>query len=310
MNKYSINENSEWHLKDKRDGSFDSDKIVKIGYRPFDDQFIYNDKNIVDRLRDNVSKHIINKDNICLIVSRQCVSDWRYVFISKFVIESNLTGTAGRFGSGNFFPLYLYHDINGQNTFGSTERIPNLNLEIVKLIEVKLGISFTQELDESKSNFSPIDIMDYIYAVLYSPTYRSKYNEFLKINFPRVPYPENADSFWKLVQLGGELRQIHLLESPVVNKFITTYPINGSNEVTKLKYEDNKVWINVEQYFDHVPLVAWDFYIGGYQPAQKWLKDRKGRILSYEDIQHYQKIIVALDETDRLMKEIDTIEIC
>jgi predicted helicase len=139
--------------------------------------------------------------------------------------------------------------------------------------------------------------------------YRLKYKEFLKIDFPRVPYPKNADTFWKLVNLGGELRQIHLLESPIVNKFITNYPVNGSNEVSKLKYEDEKVWINLYQYFDYVPQVAWEFYIGGYQPAQKWLKDRKGRILSYDDIQHYQKIIVALVETDRLMKEIDKIEI-
>ena len=109
--------------------------------------------------------------------------------------------------------------------------------------------------------------------------------------------------------LGGELRLIHLLESPVVNKFITAYPIDGSNEVSKLKYADRKVWINGDQYFDHVTQVAWVFYIGGYQPAQKWLKDRKGRVLSYEDIQHYQKIIVALAETDRLMKEINKIEI-
>jgi hypothetical protein len=98
-----------------------------------------------------------------------------------------------------------------------------------------------------------------------------------------------------------------LLESPVVNKFTTTYPVNGSNEVSKLKYEDGKVWINRDQYFDHVPRVAWEFFIDGYQPAQKWLKDRKGRVLSFEDIQHYQKIIVALNETDRLMREIDNI---
>ena len=100
-----------------------------------------------------------------------------------------------------------------------------------------------------------------------------------------------------------------LCESPIVNKFITTYPVSGSNEVTKIIYEDVKVWINVDQYFDQVPQVAWEFYIGGYQPAQKWLKDRKGSVLSFEDIQHYQKIIVALVETYRLMKEIDEIEI-
>jgi predicted helicase len=146
---------------------------------------------------------------------------------------------------------------------------------------------------------------DNIYAILYSPTYREKYKEFLKIDFPRVPYPENAATFWKLVQLGGELRQLHLLQSPVVKRFITTYPVAGDNKVCKVKYEGGKVWINTTQYFAGVPQIAWEFYIGGYQPAQKWLKDRKDRELSFEDIQHYQKIVIALTETDRIMKEID-----
>ncbi|MFA5815097.1 MAG: type ISP restriction/modification enzyme [Bacteroidales bacterium] len=161
---------------------------------------------------------------------------------------------------------------------------------------------------EVAGEFAPIDILDYIYAVLHSPTYREKYKEFLKIDFPRVPYPKDVDTFWRLVKLGGELRQLHLLESPVVEKRITTYPQAGSNLVDKLRFENGKVWINAVQYFDNVPQVAWDFYIGGYQPAQKWLKDRKGRELSFEDILHYQKIIVALAETDRLMKEVDKID--
>jgi len=158
--------------------------------------------------------------------------------------------------------------------------------------------------------------------VLYSPTYREKYKEFLKIDFPRVPYPKNKKVFWQLVKLGSELRQIHLLEHPVVEKYITKYPVDGSNEVGKISFamydfdepppDDEPytaVFINETQYFADVPSEAWDFYIGGYQPARKWLKDRKGRTLSFEDILHYQKIIVALTETDRLMKEIDKIEI-
>jgi hypothetical protein len=111
------------------------------------------------------------------------------------------------------------------------------------------------------------------------------------------------------VKLGGEIRQIHLLESPAVEQYITQYPEDGNNVVVKPKYENGKVYINDTQYFDNVPQVAWDFYIGGYQPAQKWLKDRKERKLEFDDILHYQKIIVALSETDRLMKEIDEIEI-
>lgn len=157
--------------------------------------------------------------------------------------------------------------------------------------------------------FTPIDILDYIYAVLHSPTYREKYKEFLKIDFPRVPYPKDKDTFWQLVKLGGEIRQIHLLESPKVEQYITQYPEDGDNMVVKPKYENGKVYINETQYFDNVPLVAWEFYIGGYQPAQKWLKDRKERKLEFDDILHYQKIIVALSETDRLMKEIDKIDL-
>ena len=123
-----------------------------------------------------------------------------------------------------------------------------------------------------------------------------------------MPYPKDKDTFWQLVKLGGEIRQIHLLESPAVEKSITQYPIDGDNILTKAKYKDGKVYINETQYFDNVPQIAWEFYIGGYQPAQKWLKDRKERKLEFDDILHYQKIIVALSETDRLMKEIDAIE--
>lgn len=161
--------------------------------------------------------------------------------------------------------------------------------------------------ENNVSSFAPIDVLDYIYAVLHSPTYREKYKEFLKIDFPRVPYPKDVETFWQLVKLGGEIRQIHLLESDIVEDYITEYPIVGSDVVDKPKYDNEKVYINESQYFDKVPQVAWEFYIGGYQPAQKWLKDRKGMTLSFDDILHYQKIIVALSETARLMQEIDLI---
>ncbi|MNQ79889.1 hypothetical protein D3C85_948480 [compost metagenome] len=232
------------------------------------------------------------------------------------------------------FPLYLYPEESEQQLLDNTERIPNLNPEIVKQIAEGLGYFFSPEKPdynvqtEETNQLYPIDILDYIYAVLHSPTYREKYKEFLKIDFPRVPYPKNPRQFIDLVDLGSQLRQIHLLESPIVEQYITQYPEDGDNIVTKPKYEQRnyvvendtithndtiepmgRVYINETQYFDNVPEVAWNFYIGGYQPAQKWLKDRKDRELSYEDILHYQKIIVALSETDRIMKEIDTIEI-
>ncbi len=175
---------------------------------------------------------------------------------------------------------------------------------------------------ELGETFAPIDVLDYIYAVLHSPRYRERYKEFLKIDFPRVPFPKDAATFRQMVELGGELRQIHLLDAPAVSRLITTYPNSGDNivtrkmtaasigwELTDAKNETGRVWINDEQYFDNVPLIAWEFYIGGYQPAQKWLKDRVRRELNFEDIAHYQKIIVALSETDSLMKKIDEIEL-
>jgi len=163
-------------------------------------------------------------------------------------------------------------------------------------------------------------LLDYIYAVLHSPGYRETNKEFLKIDFPRVPYPKDKKTFWQLVKLGGSLRQIHLLDSEITEKYISSYPQDGTNEINrKLNANDwelydvenqvGRIWINDEQYFDKIPLLAWELYIGGYQPAKKWLKDRKGRKLSYDDILHYQKIIVALAGTDRLMGEIDKIEI-
>ena len=222
---------------------------------------------------------------------------------------------------GYSFPLYLYSEANGQQTIDeSAERKPNLKQEIVNEIAEKLALTFTNEKEFTKDTFSPIDILDYIYAVLHSPSYREKYKEFLKIDFPRVPYPEDQNTFWKLVKLGGEIRQIHLLESATVEQYITQYPIAGDNLVSRKMSKNSpgyvpnnethgKVYINDEPYFDNVPRAAGEFFIGGYQPAQKWLKDRNGRNLEWEDIAHYQKIIVALIETDRIMKEIDGIKI-
>lgn len=164
--------------------------------------------------------------------------------------------------------------------------------------------------------------------MLHSPSYRDKYKEFLKTDFPRVPWPDDVDSFWKLVHLGGELRQFHLMKHEDSEKCTVTYPAAGDNVVrnkmTKtspgwMPYENSnlnanskdetlgKVWINDQQYFDKVPLTAWEFYIGGYQPAQKWLKDRRDRELTIEDIQHYRKIIKALMETTRLMREVNEV---
>ncbi|MFV0217016.1 N-6 DNA methylase [Empedobacter falsenii] len=290
----------------------DTFKQVKINYRPFDVRETIITKNsggFIGRSRFEVMQHLL-QPNIGLIIPRQTTQDYRHNFITDKIIEGNFTASAKLFGTGCLFPLYLYPESNGQQTIEpTTERVPNLSKEIVKRIADKLDLTFTNEKETTVNTFAPIDILDYIYAVLHSPTYRKTYNEFLKIDFPRVPYPKDQDTFWKLVKLGGEIRQIHLLESAKVEQYITQYPMDGDNVVGKPKYKDGKVYINDTQYFDNVPQVAWEFYIGGYQPAQKWLKDRKDRKLEFDDILHYQKIIVALSETDRMMKEIDKIEI-
>jgi predicted helicase len=297
--------------------------IHKEQYRPFDYRFSFytgKSKGIVAYPRQIVSKHIIGQKNDCICLMRQFFQDANFshiLYTNKMVDERTMYSNRG----GTYiFPLYLYPETTGQQIIGqSTERTPNLNTEIVKQIADKLGLTFTTEKETTKDTFAPIDILDYIYAVLHSPSYREKYKEFLKIDFPRVPYPKDVETFNKLTKLGSQLRKLHLLESDVIENYITQYPIDGNNIVTKPRFVHSplqeelkvvgKVYINDNQYFDNVPEVAWNFYIGGYQPAQKWLKDRKERTLEFDDILHYQKIIVALTETDRLMKEIDIIEI-
>ncbi|WP_353076716.1 type ISP restriction/modification enzyme [Flavobacterium sp.] len=309
ISKYKIKETNEWLLDKKRKGSFIEQSIVKIDYRFFDTRFVYYSNDVIDRDRKNIMRHLIHSNVALTISKQQSSSAFRHIFLSKNIQESCLISLQTKEG-GYTFPLYLYPENNEQQTIDqSSERTPNLNDEIVKEISGKIRLTFTNEKETIKDTFAPIDILDYIYGVLHSPTYREKYKEFLKIDFPRVPYPKDKDTFWKLVKLGGEIRQIHLLESAVVEKPISKYPHTGTNIVGKTKYENGNVYINETQCFEDVPEVAWNFYIGGYQPAQKWLKDRKDRELQIDDIRHYMKIIVALTETDRLMKEIDKIEI-
>lgn len=292
--KYQLPEDGrDWKIEWAKNDLKKNFSIEPIYYRPFDIRFTTytgKSKGFLAYPREKTSRHFIDKENIGLIAPRQCVGKggFEHGLVTKIIIDIAV-GDAHS-GSGTYlFPLYLYME--------DGTKIPNLKKEIVDEVEKKVG------------KVTPEDILDYIYAVLHSPTYRKKYKEFLKIDFPRVPYPKDKSTFQKLVKLGTELRSLHLLESPKVNQFITTFPImEGNEEVEKIKYEKGKVWINKLQYFGNVPDIAWNFYIGGYQPAQKWLKDRKGRTLTNNDIEHYQKIIVALAETERIMKEIDKLD--
>lgn len=310
-----VTANDELYIDERKDtlttkiknkyGSINSSLIRSILYRPFDTRFLYNNVDLIERSRIKVMQHFLKGKNIGLISIRRSrkQKQWTELFCTHSIISGATAISA--LDINYAFPLYLYPD--EAMSLENGKRIPNLNPTIVKQIAEGLGLFFTEEKETRKNTFAPIDILDYIYAVLYSPKYRDTYKEFLKIDFPRVPYPKDKASFGKLVALGSELRQLHVLEHPLVAEFITQYPISGSNEIEKLQYINSRVCINATQYFDHVPEVAWQFYIGGYQPAQKWLKDRKGRALSFEDIQHYQKIIVALTHTHLLMQKIDAI---
>jgi len=326
--KYLQGDSRGWKLKIARINirqNSHNENIKHIEYRPFDIRYIYYSAEMVDWGREKQTQNIIDRENTVLVFPRQAVTNnWSHVQITKSIVDNRFHYSNK--GIPMFSPLYLYPDTNNQQTTEkTTERTPNLNNEIVNQIAEKLGLTFTNEKDISASStsentFAPIDILDYIYAVLHSPTYREKYKEFLKIDFPRVPYPKDKETFWQLAKLGGEIRQIHLLESPKVSQSITSYPQNGDNiitrrigkkdfQITNKENNTGRVWLNEQQYFENVPLIAWEFYIGGYQPAQKWLKDHHNRQLSFDDILHYQKIIVALTETDRIMKEIDKIEL-
>jgi len=327
--KYSLGKDvRDWKVnfaqEDLKKSNLSNSNIRKISYRLFDDRWTYftgKSKGFHCMPRGEVMQHLINGKNFGLTLCRQFKSGntYQHIFITSKIIESSYVSNKTS-EITSVFPLYLFPDQKSDGIFTEKDRKPNLNSQIVEQIAKKLGLEFTNEKEDTENTFAPIDILDYIYAVLHSPTYREKYKEFLKIDFPRVPYPKNKDTFWQLVKLGGEIRQIHLLESQKVEEYITSYPIDGDNTITtkigkkdwEITDEENqlgRIWINAEQYFENIPLTAWEFYIGGYQPAQKWLKDRKERTLNFDDILHYQKIIVALSETDRLMKEIDKIEI-
>src|SRR5690606_5178889 len=211
--------------------NFSDNNFKMITYRPFDNRWTYftgKPKGFFAYSQNRIMKNMRDGKNFALISGRQGQAvgsmQWNLSFITNTISDQNIYYRGG----GSVFPLYIYPETNGQQTIGDTnERTPNLKFEIVKCLADKIGLIFTIEKETTENTFAPIDILDYIYAVLHSPTYRDKFKEFLKIDFPKIPYPKNADTFWQLVKLGGEIRKIHLLESSVVENYITQYPIDG-----------------------------------------------------------------------------------
>ena len=283
--------------------------------------------------RNDFMQHLHHSGNRALITLRRPRND----LLANFFVSNKVTDKCiiSTLDNAQVFPLHLYPASDELDT--SAGRRPNIAPEFLKALAEKLKVP--QEGPHGlPRGVTPEDIFHYAYAVFHSPTYRTRYAEFLKIDFPRLPLTSNRDLFFNLAALGGELVALHIMESPKLNDLITEFPEKGTDIVEKVTYAANanvgqpsrlpeegtqpsrlpqqegkqdacptfgRVYINPTQYFGGVPSQVWNFHIGGYQVCEKWLKDRKGRTLTYDDIQHYQKIIVALSETIRLMAEID-----
>lgn len=299
--KYQLSKDArDWKVafaqEDLRKSEFLEENLVPIFYRPFDIRYTYytgNSRGFHCMPRDQVMRHFLLKNNLGFHLCRQTsIDDWAHIFATSFITDdcyvSNKTSERGY-----TLPLYLYPD----RTELTQDRRVNFSPEFLK--------DLTAKLDTTPA---PEAIFYYIYAVFHSPTYRHRYAEFLKIDFPRVPLTRNLNLFQKLAAYGEELVSLHLMQSPKLDAFVTEFEgnLNPVVDAGHPKYVKGKVVINKKgDGFTAVPEEVWSFYVGGYQVCQKWLKDRKGRTLSPEDITHYQRIIVALQETIRLMQQID-----
>jgi hypothetical protein len=212
------------------------------------------------------------------------------VFVSQNVVQHHSLSLKE---ANNFAPLYLYP--TGED-LDQSRRI-NFDPKLYARLQAVATHVTHGTPDE-------VAVFDYIYGVLHCPAYRATYAEFLKIDFPRIPWPASPDEFWDVSTKGTQLRKLHQMDPATIGPTPYSFKGEGNAVVDKPRFEDGKVWINATQYFDAAPAVSWTFYIGGYQPAQKWLKDRKGRALNLDDVKHYRNILKILSETDRIMQTI------
>lgn len=290
--------------------------IQSISYRPFDNRYIYYDTKLVERSRGKVMINLIKESfknaqnnssmpsNLGLVFCKQIkTGHWNHIGVSNNMIESSLI--SNKTGEINYVaPAYVIQ-------IGNDGYYPNIQLGHVStnLDQSFMSFLYKNNIYSEKESIDPVSVIDYIYAVLHSPKYRETYKEFLKIDFPHVPYPKNKEEFWSLVKFGTHLRELHLLESKELEylNLGITFIGEGDIIVDKPTWKENRIYINKEQYFDSVSKEVFDFYIGGYQPAQKWLKDRKGKTLTSEDIIHYKKMCVAMRRTMEIMVNIDEV---
>lgn len=310
---YDLGKNyPEFLLENLEKFEFDEKKLVPVTYRPFDTRWTYFDNDILWRWRRSVMRHMVNKENMGLaLTKRDRQKSLGYVFITDKLLDFHVLDTAG--DSTSIFPLYTYPEED--SLFGEGEgKRPNFDTDMIERIESQTSLEFVMDPQNEKREkkvLTPESIFDYCYGVLNSPHYREKFKEFLKIDFPRVLFTESEEIFQKIVNKGSQLRELHLMQK--IPEISTTFPNDGPMEVTKNKFELNKssqntgkVWINENQYFGNVPKDVWGFYIGGYQVVQTYLRYRKrdGKKLTYDDVEHLQKVIAILDKTQDIMDDL------
>lgn len=284
------------------------ERIVPILYRPFDVRWTVYDRNVAVHRRERASDNMLDGQNLALCTARtaEISRGWEHSWISNAPIQHH---TVSLKEVNYLFPLWHRpQDTLELPSESGAPREPNLAIPYIQQLSRNLG---------SGSPPSPLSTLAYIYAVLTSPSYRRRYADFLKRDFPRIPLTSSCDLFEALVTHGKALIMLHTMQDVLPR--ITRFDVAGSNEVVKVRWADEpasptggqagvgRVYINQEQYFGAVPLAVWEMHIGGYRVAEKWLKDRKGRQLSYDDLTHYQSVIAALARTLALQHEIDSV---
>lgn len=263
-------------------------------YHPFDNRWIVYNVKILQRARYNLMRHLL-RSNIALICVRQAKSDYPNTFITDCITNRDAVTN-----HSYVFPLYLYTDTDKKDLFNHTrgDREPNFNPVLLKTLS-----------EAYQKESTPEDIFYYIYAICYSNIYCTKYAEFLKIDFPRIPFTKRYKLFSKMVGYGRRLVNLHLLKSTELDLPIVKIQGKGEKRVQKLKYDrkEKRVYFNQNQYFEGVTKQAWEYYIGAYQVCNQWLKDRKGKKLSLDDIKHYCNVVTSLQKTIEIQKAIDDI---
>ncbi len=267
--------------------------IIPMLYRPFDVRYTFytgRPRGFHCRPRKEVMRHLINKENLALLCVRQqsSMDSWSHAGVTRAAVESCVLSNRTKEIS-YVFPLYLYAE---EGLFGDAGRRVNLN---PKFLEA-LGFEATPE-----------SVLGYLYAVLYCPTYRQRYAEFLRRDFPRISLPPSQAWFEAMAKLGQKLIALHTLTDPELGTPIAKFPLSGTNKVEKVRYEGERVWINPQQHFVPVPSAVWEFRIGGYRVAEKWLTERVGRNLRFDEINTYLRVLTALEQTLQVMAHIDTL---